>query len=249
MCHLYWSREKLISCPAATLFHLQVCSKDCQGLLFLQRKIYFTITKINLTFFGICVYIYLHIKRDSSLSFFLLQSWSWEIAEEEELCHCTLEETKQSCSVSIFSLKTSVVWKRKTTVSASELPHFEEAELQTEVQRKSAMACWEFSQSIIFTLDCQALTVTQNGVSKSKWFPLWKTAVYTLRTCVLLVSLFSWLWRLISFPSCCLERCKTCGEASWNQNPASEESREFQLWLKQLWWRSTKETATKTSNT
>lgn len=30
-----------------------------------------------------------------------------------------------------------------------ELPHFEEAELETEVQRKFPMGCWEVSQSKI----------------------------------------------------------------------------------------------------
>lgn len=57
-------------------------------------------------------------------------------------------------------------------MSASELPHVEEAELETEAQSKSPMASWEFPQRKIFTWDCQAVTVRQSGVPKSKWFPL-----------------------------------------------------------------------------
>lgn len=57
-------------------------------------------------------------------------------------------------------------------MSASELPHVEEAELETEARSKSPMASREFPQRKIFTWDCQAVTVRQSGVPKSKWFPL-----------------------------------------------------------------------------
>lgn len=49
---------------------------------------------------------------------------------------------------------------------APELPHFEEAELETEVQRKSPMGCGRFARAKLLSRDFQALIIRQRGVSK-----------------------------------------------------------------------------------